>query len=599
MSQKKKKKKKKKNAHKKKHHPSPAKKQTLSPTESPLSIEANTTLKEDLHEEISPSNELKIANKRPSSESPITSDALQIQQEASQLQDDSLPVVEELKNSNETQNLEKTPISTENQLSNQNQNLDKVQSSAEESPLPDKQSEKTPPPSEKTIHPTTDGKAKEESPSLTPITHLATEPQEKIDHLSQTSPSTPPASSVETLSGSNAEKNTEKNSTPIESKIVEKTKPSTSAQNLDGLQNEDEAPIPQTTQNSDEAQPPKTPQKTANETIPQTTSETQESQNPSHAPNSTETQLLEKTTTEKTQTPKHSQTLDETQTPTPTKTPLATDIQKDPDAEEKWTTLLGELAITEEEHSEMEEKRQEEEKKEPLKTLVIIPTYNEKENLPLIIKEIHATVPHVHILIVDDNSPDGTGDIADSIAQEDERVFVLHRSGKLGLGTAYIAGFKYGLERDYQLFQQMDCDFSHRPQALKRFFEAIEDADLVIGSRYITGGSTQNWPLSRKLLSRGGSLYARTILQMPVKDFTGGFKCFRREVLEAIDLDAVRSEGYSFQIEMTWRAHQKGFKIREIPILFADRKYGESKMNKKIFMEAVLMCWKLRLGLVR
>lgn len=232
-------------------------------------------------------------------------------------------------------------------------------------------------------------------------------------------------------------------------------------------------------------------------------------------------------------------------------------------------------------------------------TLIVLPTYNEAENLPKLFDAIHSHAPHVHILVVDDNSPDGTGEIADKKAAEDERVHVLHRSGKLGLGTAYIAGFKIGLEKGYELIQQMDSDFSHRPESLQRFFDAIKDNDLVIGSRYVKGGGTINWPLQRKVLSRGGSLYARTILGLPVNDVTGGFKCFRREVLESIDLDSVQSEGYSFQIEMTWRTLQKGFRVKEIPITFLDRQFGQSKMNKKIFLEAITMCWKLRLGLVK
>ena len=233
------------------------------------------------------------------------------------------------------------------------------------------------------------------------------------------------------------------------------------------------------------------------------------------------------------------------------------------------------------------------------KTLVVVPTYNEKENLPRLLDAIHAADPTLHILVVDDNSPDGTGDLAQDRARDDQRIFVLRRPGKLGLGTAYLDGFRFGLERDYQYFQQMDCDFSHDPADLPRFAEAIREADLVLGSRYVRGGGTQNWPLRRKLLSRGGSLYARTILGLGVRDLTGGFKRFRRHVLEQIDLDQIRSEGYAFQIEMTWRCAQKGFKIKEIPIMFVDREFGQSKMNPAIFKEAVWMCWKLRLGIVR
>jgi dolichol-phosphate mannosyltransferase len=233
------------------------------------------------------------------------------------------------------------------------------------------------------------------------------------------------------------------------------------------------------------------------------------------------------------------------------------------------------------------------------RTLVILPTYNEKENLPLLLKAIHEHVPHVHILVVDDNSPDGTGQIADDFAAQDERIWALHRSGKLGLGTAYIEGFRYGLANGYDIIQQMDCDFSHDPADLPRMFEAIKDADLVLGSRNIKGGGTKNWPIYRKAISRGGSLYARNILGIHVKDVTGGFKCWRRETLEAIQLDRIQSEGYSFQIEMTWRAIQRGFRVVEIPIIFADRQFGQSKMHPSIVVEAMGMCWKLRMGLVK
>ncbi len=227
-------------------------------------------------------------------------------------------------------------------------------------------------------------------------------------------------------------------------------------------------------------------------------------------------------------------------------------------------------------------------------TLVIIPTYNELENLPNLVKAIHDIVPHVHILVVDDGSPDGTGELADQMAAEDERIQVLHRTGKLGLGSAYIAGFKLALEQGYELIQQMDCDFSHRPEALPRFFDAIKDADLVLGSRWVNGGGTKNWPLSRQIISRGGSFYARTILGVGLRDLTGGFKCFRRKVLEALDLDAIQAAGYSFQIEMTWRSLQKGFQVLEIPILFVEREVGVSKMNKGIVLEAIGMVWKIR-----
>lgn len=233
------------------------------------------------------------------------------------------------------------------------------------------------------------------------------------------------------------------------------------------------------------------------------------------------------------------------------------------------------------------------------RTLVILPTYNEKENLPRLLKAIHTHVPHVHILVVDDNSPDGTGDLADQAAAQDTRIHVLHRSGKLGLGTAYIEGFRYGLAHGFDIVQQMDCDFSHDPKDLPRMFEAIRDADVVLGSRNVQGGGTKNWPVHRKIISRGGSLYARNILGISVRDVTGGFKCWRREVLENIPFENIESEGYSFQIEMTWRAIQQGYRVKEIPIIFVDRELGQSKMHPKIVVEAMGMCWKLRLGLVK
>jgi dolichol-phosphate mannosyltransferase len=226
--------------------------------------------------------------------------------------------------------------------------------------------------------------------------------------------------------------------------------------------------------------------------------------------------------------------------------------------------------------------------------LIIIPTYNEKDNLRRLIDEIHRIVPETHILIVDDNSPDGTGELADELSNTDSRVHTLHREGKLGLGTAYIAGFRYALERDYGLVFEMDADFSHRPEHLPEFLAAVEDADLVIGCRYMEGGGTEDWGLLRKALSRGGNLYARTLLGLPFQDLTGGFKCFRRCVLETIDLDKVGSEGYAFQIELTWRTHRAGFRIAETPIVFPDRTEGVSKMNKGIIFEALWRVARLR-----
>lgn len=231
------------------------------------------------------------------------------------------------------------------------------------------------------------------------------------------------------------------------------------------------------------------------------------------------------------------------------------------------------------------------------KPLVVVPTYNERENLPRLLDAVHEHLPSAHVLVVDDGSPDGTGEIADARAAADDRIHVLHRAGKLGLGTAYLTGFAWGLERDYTHIFEMDADFSHDPAMLPRFLEAAQEADVVLGSRWVRGGGTVGWPLKRRLLSRGGSLYARTILGVDVRDLTGGFKCFRRRVLEAIDLSAVQTVGYGFQIELTWRALQQGFRVVEIPIRFADRVAGQSKMSGRIFMEALTLVWKLRLGL--
>lgn len=228
------------------------------------------------------------------------------------------------------------------------------------------------------------------------------------------------------------------------------------------------------------------------------------------------------------------------------------------------------------------------------KTLIIVPTYNECENLPELVKQIHGEVPHAHLLIVDDNSPDGTGALADGIAQSDERVHVLHREGKLGLGTAYIAGFKWALARDYERVFEMDADFSHQPKYLPAFLAAAEEADLVLGCRYMPGGGTEDWTFFRRFVSKGGNLYARMVMGLRFKDLTGGYKCFRREVLETIDLDAVKSKGYAFQIELTYRAKLAGFKIAEVPIIFPDRKLGQSKMSGRIVREAMVNVVKLR-----
>jgi dolichol-phosphate mannosyltransferase len=229
------------------------------------------------------------------------------------------------------------------------------------------------------------------------------------------------------------------------------------------------------------------------------------------------------------------------------------------------------------------------------RALVVVPTYNEAVNLPSIVPQILAQDPRLDVLIVDDNSPDGTGELADQMAAADGRVHVLHRPGKGGLGKAYLAGFRWALERDYELVFEMDADFSHDPKFLADFLRAAEEADLVIGSRYKTGVNVINWPISRLLLSLGANEYARLITGMDVMDSTGGFKCFHRRVLETIDLDRVRSNGYAFQIEMSFRAWKKGFRLMEIPIVFTDRVEGQSKMNKRIVREAIWMVWWLRL----
>lgn len=229
--------------------------------------------------------------------------------------------------------------------------------------------------------------------------------------------------------------------------------------------------------------------------------------------------------------------------------------------------------------------------------LVCIPTYNERENIGPITEAVLKADPRVDILIVDDNSPDGTGKIADELAAREPRVRVLHREKKEGLGRAYLHAFRTALGMGYQYILEMDADFSHDPRYLPSFLDAAEaGADLVLGSRYVTGGGTVNWGIGRQLISRGGSLYARSILGVGINDLTGGFKCFNRRVLESIDLDAVQSTGYAFQIELTYRTLKQGFTVREVPIVFEDRRVGHSKMSKKIFLEALTMVWKLRLS---
>ena len=227
--------------------------------------------------------------------------------------------------------------------------------------------------------------------------------------------------------------------------------------------------------------------------------------------------------------------------------------------------------------------------------LVCLPTYDEAENLGPIVASILGATAEVDVLVVDDNSPDGTGRLADQIAAREGRVHVLHRAGKEGLGKAYLAAFAWALARPYRLVLEMDADFSHDPRYLPQMLARIRGgADLVLGSRYVKGGGTLNWGLGRKIVSRGGSLYARTLLGLRVRDLTGGFKCFRREVLEAIDLSSVECSGYAFQIELTYRAARAGFRVEEMPIVFADRRVGHSKMSRRIVLEAIRKVWSMR-----
>lgn len=229
---------------------------------------------------------------------------------------------------------------------------------------------------------------------------------------------------------------------------------------------------------------------------------------------------------------------------------------------------------------------------------VIVPTYNEAENIGQLIPQILAS-PRFRVLVVDDGSPDGTGDIVATMAAGDARVGLHRRPGKLGLGSAYVAGFHRALAEGAEFIFEMDADFSHDPRYLPELRAAAESgADLVIGSRYVPGGGTTDWGLARRIISRGGNLYAGLILSLPVADATGGFRCYRRRVLERLDLTAVRSNGYAFQIEMAYRAHRAGFRIAEVPIIFPDRRVGRSKMSRRIVIEALINVWKLRLGLI-
>jgi dolichol-phosphate mannosyltransferase len=231
---------------------------------------------------------------------------------------------------------------------------------------------------------------------------------------------------------------------------------------------------------------------------------------------------------------------------------------------------------------------------EQRRALICLPTYDERDNLGPITEAILAATPEVDVLVIDDGSPDGTGALADELAAREPRIHVLHRTKKEGLGKAYLAGFDWALARGYPLVLEMDADFSHDPRYLPALLAKAGEADLVLGSRYVEGGGTVNWGLARRLLSRGGSLYARTILGVSIRDLTGGFKCFRREVLQSIDLPTVECTGYAFQIELTYRTLRRGFRVAEVPIVFADRRVGQSKMSRRIVLEAIRKVWSIR-----
>jgi dolichol-phosphate mannosyltransferase len=227
--------------------------------------------------------------------------------------------------------------------------------------------------------------------------------------------------------------------------------------------------------------------------------------------------------------------------------------------------------------------------------LVVIPTYDERENLVPVLERLHAAVPAADVLVVDDASPDGTGVLADELAAADQRIRVLHRSEKTGLGAAYLAGFAAALRGDHEIVVEMDADGSHAPEDLPALLAALADADVVLGSRYVPGGAVQNWPAHREWLSRGGNLYSRIALGVPIRDITGGYRAFRRQVLEELDLSEVASQGYCFQVDVAWRAVQAGFRVREVPITFVERERGTSKMRGAIVGEALwrVTCWGL------
>ena len=231
-----------------------------------------------------------------------------------------------------------------------------------------------------------------------------------------------------------------------------------------------------------------------------------------------------------------------------------------------------------------------------MRSMIVVPTYNERDNLAELAERILGCEHGFWLTVVDDNSPDGTGKLADELARRHERLHVIHRPAKLGLGTAYVAGFRHALDAGMDCVFEMDADLSHGPEYLPRFLEALGRCDAVFGSRYVAGGGTANWGLARRLISRGGSLYARAILGLPVHDCTGGYNAFRRAVLEAIDLERITSNGYSFQIELKYRCWRRGFRFVEVPIVFVDRRAGRSKMSARIFLEAMAKVWQLRLG---
>ena len=228
--------------------------------------------------------------------------------------------------------------------------------------------------------------------------------------------------------------------------------------------------------------------------------------------------------------------------------------------------------------------------------VVLIPTYNELDNVDRLTKTIFRLIPDIHILFIDDGSPDGTADRIKELMSENKNIHILERPGKMGLGNAYVSGFKFALENGYEYIFQMDADFSHDPKELPNFLKSMKDNDLVLGSRYIKGVNVINWPLSRLLLSYFANSYTRIVTGLPIRDATGGFKCFRRSVLESLDLNKIKSNGYAFQIEVTFNVWNNGFRVKEIPIIFVDRVYGESKLSKKIMWEAIFMVWKLRIN---